>query len=592
MTRGSLAASVVSLVVLLMSGTANATPTWLAPQDISAEGAKAESPQVALDAAGNAVAVWQHWVGDNRVIGTAFRPAGAGWQRDQDLSDAGADAQHPQIDVNPAGDAVAVWYQSVGSSYSVIEAAVRPAGGRWAGPEELSGGGVNATVPQVALDQNGNALAVWERLGPTPVVQASIRAGGAWSAPQNLSSPGQDAEFPQVAFGPNGNAAAVWQSFNGSNFVAQSAVRSSDGGRWGAPQDLSAPGKDAKNPQVAMDGAGNALAVWERFDGANWIIQAAGRPPEGTWSSPEDLSAPGQDAHEPEVAVDGYGNAWAIWSRSNGAHDVIQAAERPFGRGWGAAEDLSAAGHSADVPLLVLDPVGDAIAVWRRSDDGSNGIAQAALRPANGNWGAIRDLSDAGEVAFDPDVAVDAAGNGLAAWMRFRGGVDEVIQAAGLDAAGPVFDNLLVPRRGVVGRRLTFSVRSFDVWSPLAEAPHWTFGDGTSADGWRVQHAYAFGPASFPVEVSESDAVGNQTSFAGEDVSVAPAPCVVPRVVGLTLAKAKAAIRKRHCRPGRVARAFSGTVRTGRVVAQHPKARKRLPSGARVDLVVSRGRRP
>jgi hypothetical protein len=168
--------------------------------------------------------------------------------------------------------------------------------------------------------------------------------------------------------------------------------------------------------------------------------------------------------------------------------------------------------------------------------------------------------------------------------------VDEVIQAAGLDAAGPVFDNLLVPARGRVGSRLTFSVRSFDVWSPLAEPPHWTFADGTSADGWRVHHVYTFA-ASFPVEVTESDAVGNQTSFSGEEVSVSAPRCVVPRVVGKTLARAKATIEKRHCRAGSTARAFSRKMPTGRVLSQRPRAGTLLPNGGRVNLVVSRGRR-
>jgi hypothetical protein len=591
MRRVRVAAIALSLGVLLVSGTASATPTWLGPEEITPEGANSEYPQVALDAAGNATAVWQRRVGDGLVIQTATRPAGAAWGGAPVLSEFGADAYHPQIAVNADGDAVAVWYQATSGSYYVIDAAVRPAGGRWGTPQNLSAPGANADSQQVAVDPAGNAIVVWQRYSPTPTVQAAVRpAGGTWSAPQDLSAPGGDAEGPQVAFDPAGNAVAVWERFNGTNFIIQAAERPAGGG-WSLPQDVSAPGQETANPQIALDPAGNAVAVWESNEGANVGVQTAVRPPGGAWSAPQNLSAPGEDAREPEVAFDGLGNATAIWTGSNGAHYVIQAAERPFGGGWGSAEDLSAAGHSADVPQLALDPVGDAIAVWRRSDDGSNGIAQSALRPAGGTWGAIRDLSGSGQVAFDPDLAVDPAGNGLAVWMRFRSGVDEVIQAAGLDAAGPVFSNVLVPRRGMASSRLRFSVVSFDVWSALAGPPHWTFGDGTSADGKTVQHAYAFGPAFYPVEVTESDAVGNQTSFSGEEVAISPVQCLVPAVVGKTLARAKAAIKGRHCRSGRVTRAYSKKVRKGRVLAQRPKAGKHLENGARVNLVVSRGRR-
>jgi beta-lactam-binding protein with PASTA domain len=61
-------------------------------------------------------------------------------------------------------------------------------------------------------------------------------------------------------------------------------------------------------------------------------------------------------------------------------------------------------------------------------------------------------------------------------------------------------------------------------------------------------------------------------------------------VVGQKLAKARAKIRKRHCRVGKITRKHSRAAMKGRVIAQTPKAsaRKR-PSGFRVKLTVGRG---
>jgi len=66
-------------------------------------------------------------------------------------------------------------------------------------------------------------------------------------------------------------------------------------------------------------------------------------------------------------------------------------------------------------------------------------------------------------------------------------------------------------------------------------------------------------------------------------------PCVVPKVVGESLAKAKAAIGKHNCRTGTIRRAGSTRVRKGLVISQEPKPRKILAAGAKVSLVVSRG---
>jgi beta-lactam-binding protein with PASTA domain len=62
--------------------------------------------------------------------------------------------------------------------------------------------------------------------------------------------------------------------------------------------------------------------------------------------------------------------------------------------------------------------------------------------------------------------------------------------------------------------------------------------------------------------------------------------CTVPRVIGLTLSRAKAKIRAKHCSVGRIRRAHSR--RVGRVIGQTPKAGKVKPAGFRVNLVVGR----
>jgi len=70
-----------------------------------------------------------------------------------------------------------------------------------------------------------------------------------------------------------------------------------------------------------------------------------------------------------------------------------------------------------------------------------------------------------------------------------------------------------------------------------------------------------------------------------------PLKCHVPRVVGLKLAKAKARIRARHCRVGRVTRKFSSARKKGKVLKQRPKAGKTLARNAKVNLTVGKGLR-
>jgi beta-lactam-binding protein with PASTA domain len=70
-----------------------------------------------------------------------------------------------------------------------------------------------------------------------------------------------------------------------------------------------------------------------------------------------------------------------------------------------------------------------------------------------------------------------------------------------------------------------------------------------------------------------------------------PIRCVVPRVRGKLLAAARRAITRAHCSTGKVTRAYSPRVGKGRVISQKPPAGRKLRKGAKVSLVVSRGRR-
>jgi serine/threonine-protein kinase len=64
----------------------------------------------------------------------------------------------------------------------------------------------------------------------------------------------------------------------------------------------------------------------------------------------------------------------------------------------------------------------------------------------------------------------------------------------------------------------------------------------------------------------------------------------VPKVKGKKLAAAKRVIKSRHCSVGKIKRAASRKVKRGHVISQKPRPGSRLRRGAKVNLVVSRGR--
>jgi hypothetical protein len=503
------------VLTLLTVAPAGATSAWLAPVNLSAgEGQGASEPRVAFDARGDAMTVWSRNNGANDTVQATFRLAGGTWQAPVNLSLRGQSANEPQVVLDGQGDAIAVWDAYNGVTFNV-QAAFRPAGGAWQESAPLSAEEIpGADTPQVAVDSKGDAIAIWHRGGPFGgAVQTAFRpVDGTWQAPAKVSELGFD---PQITFDAQGNALAVWEHYDGSNYIVQSASKPV-GVEWQTPVNVSEAGETAERPQVAVDDHGNAIAVWHRWtDGlfSTRIVQAAFRPAGAeAWQAPVNISEPG--ATNPQIAFDGQGNAIAVWS-GNGA------AFKPAGGPWQAPVELEPGGE-AQSPQVAFDGHGNALVVW----PSSNRI-QAATRSADGVWQAPVTLFTAEGAydprvgAYDPQVAFDEQGDAVTVWDHDNG-TSEVIESAGYVAAvGPHLNSLSIPTTSVVGKPVTLSVSSLDVWSVLGETS-WNFGDSTSATGTSVTHTYT-SAGSYEVLVRSTDMFGNTTSASGT-ITIAPEP--------------------------------------------------------------------
>jgi len=206
-------------------------------------------------------------------------------------------------------------------------------------PVTLSATGVGAAWPQVAVDSQGNATAVWagdvfrgRRLQSSRIQSATRPAGGSWSAPVSISKSGhRHVQDPQIAVSPQGEATAIWQRSNGSYLVVQGATRPAGGG-WSKPVDITTGhGRGGQHLQLVVDSRCNATAIWEGYDtdtapGPDVAIQAAKRPPRGAWSRPTDISHWTKSLGEPQIAVDPQGKTTAIWAIGVKGGAVIQSA--------------------------------------------------------------------------------------------------------------------------------------------------------------------------------------------------------------------------------------------------------------------------
>ena len=135
----------------------------------------------------------------------------------------------------------------------------------------------SASWPTLAVDSSGSALAVWEQSdGTRQNIWANrlIPATG-WGTAQLIETDNAgNTSRPQVAVDPLGNALAVWVQSDGTRDNIW-ANRFSTATGWGTARLIATDDAEgASSPRVAIDSSGNALAVWQQYDGTRTNIWA------------------------------------------------------------------------------------------------------------------------------------------------------------------------------------------------------------------------------------------------------------------------------------------------------------------------------
>ncbi|HVU18464.1 MAG TPA: hypothetical protein VHD32_16290 [Candidatus Didemnitutus sp.] len=349
----------------------------------------------AFDPAGDELWASAPGVTGGAVVQVASRSFGGTWSTPATIATIHSvgvvSVQNLSIALSANNHAAAVW--SVGGG---VQIALRSATGAWQAPTGLTpAGGASGLVAK--LDAQGNGVAAWARQTSSgSVVEAATwTAAGVFGPVVQLSPAAEGAFLPDLAVNENGTAMVVWQvappQDAGSPDQVESSTRAA-GGSWGAATKVSPVVPQTWTPHVALDSAGNATAVWEQGSTANnYRIYAATRLAGSTWAGPMRIEP--QDwyvAGQASVGADAVGNVTASWvvEDSSGAMRV-HAATRPAGGAWEAPVNLgqlalTGGGSNLTPPVAVARDGSIAVVGW--ASYGGTGNPNTAVRLGSGQW--------------------------------------------------------------------------------------------------------------------------------------------------------------------------------------------------------------
>jgi hypothetical protein len=300
--------------------------------------------------------------------------------------------------------------------------------------------------------------------------------------------------------GPGIDPIVTWRQFRDEGpFPTRSAVLSGQTWASSGPGNVPAPGAQGlpANARVAS-GGGGAVAVWQ--DGST--VHAASRSGAGAFGPPvalaDELVYPfGTFWADPLVELGEGGHAIALWTRSVATAEIaglaklvdrriVRAVDRapddtwsaPYDLGMGAAREYamtSCGPLTSEAPAVAVDAAGNAVAAWEVwLPEPSLTATLWAARPVGGAWSAPAVLV-AGH-AHSVQLAIDQAGTAHAAWVE-AGSLRTARRPAGGAFGSP---EVVGPAQGGVRLEVGADGRPIAVWQA---SPTTLLATAQAADG-------------------------------------------------------------------------------------------------------------
>lgn len=404
---------------------------WGTATLLESDTGEASSPQIAIDNSGNALAVWMQ---NESIWANRYSKTNGSWGTPTLIEAKTGIARLPKISTDSNGNAVAVWIQFDDLQFSIWANRYTIADGSWGQAVLIEQSVEDATVPEIAVDSNGNALAVWSQWN---IDRYSIWANrysvtnDSWGTVELIGGIPDDASYPQIEVDASGNALAVWYQREGTQKSIWGNRYDMSNDSWGTAKRIGTDGGVVRPsgsfvdntqfiPRIAIDDSGNAWTVWSQTDGTRDNIWASRYSvANDSWGTAMMIETNDGDARAPQISVDSSGNALAIWYQSDGSLDTTR-----FNRysvsssSWGTAAPIAPNAGQSYAQQISYDNSGNALAVWKEADGAKFDIRACRYNADDGSWSTSALIETDTGSADNPQIAIASSGDALAVWEQ------------------------------------------------------------------------------------------------------------------------------------------------------------------------------
>ncbi len=293
---------------------------WEAPVVINdGSGGSPLSNKIAMNNNGNAIVTFYQ----NSHIKAIHYTPDSGWGEQIIIDNINKYMPDNALDMNDNGEAIAAfstynpWYPWANTYDSIMG---------WGTAQMLEGSPQGSTFTcDVSINDNGDAFVIaFDYTGDNTVYAGRYLKGIGWENLQPIGYWGtvEGGCGSVIKMDNDGNVVAVWNSRSPENIWENTYI---NGAGWGTPHAISV--RVDSSPEMASDAAGNAIAVWSRYEHVSPYVYHiwAWRYISGTgWSEPERLEQDSDlGATSPKISMNDKGEAFVVWRQKNGSVDNV-----------------------------------------------------------------------------------------------------------------------------------------------------------------------------------------------------------------------------------------------------------------------------
>ncbi|MBN2092640.1 Ig-like domain-containing protein [candidate division KSB1 bacterium] len=295
--------------------------------------------------------------------------------------------------------------------------------------------------PALAMDQNGNFIAVWQdyRDGQTDIYaqifnSSGGREGANFKVNDDADGSGARQAYPAISLDSHGNFIIIWQDErNGQNNFDIYAQRYSNkgekiGDNFLINDDMSET--EQYTPAIAVQSLGDFVIVWADKRNGNGDIYAQRYDYNAAKIGTNFKVNEGEGKIEqsaPAISMDANGNFVIVWTdRQSGNPDIYGQRYDNNGNKQGTNFKISNDTNNKNQinPSIAMNPAGDFMVAWTDDRDGNDNVyAQRYVSIGTSDGGNFKINDDTGSTGQnDPSVSIGGNGNWVVVWQDGRSG--------------------------------------------------------------------------------------------------------------------------------------------------------------------------